>query len=86
MCAMLILFHAADGWEGDCKLWRLNLYGVNMARLLFDATELERFLCSTTQSYPKLSTKALSILAPIATTFMWIFPSTSFEKQVSEPR
>ena len=34
-----------------CALWRLIAYGANMARLLFDATELESFWCSTRQSY-----------------------------------
>jgi len=39
-----------------------------MAGLLFDATELKSFYCSTMQNYLKLSTKALSILVHFAAT------------------
>jgi len=39
-----------------------------MATLLFDATELKSFWCSTMQSYQKLSTKVLSSLVLFATT------------------
>jgi len=42
-----------------------------MAGLLFDATELKSFYCSTMQNYLKLSTKALSILVHFATTHFW---------------
>jgi len=69
-------------------LRRLNAYGVNMARLLLDATELERFWCSTKKRYRKLCTKSLSSPVPFVNSIfvlIWIFLSTSFEKQVSEP-
>jgi len=59
-----------------------------MARLVFDAIELESFWCSTTQSFQKLRANVPAILMPFATTYLmriWIFLSTSFEKQVSEP-
>ena len=42
---------------------------VIIARLLFDAAELERFRCSNRQSYKKLCMKTLSILVPLATTY-----------------
>jgi len=67
-------------------LRRLNAYGVNMARLLLDATELERFWCSTKKRYRKLCTKSLSSPVPFVNSIfvlIWIFLSTSFEKQVS---
>jgi len=57
MRALLFLLHAAvttQKMAGDAvvsALWRLIVYGANMARLLFDATELESFWCSTRQSY-----------------------------------
>jgi len=41
-----------------------------VARLLFDATELESFSCSTMQSYQKLSTKTLTILVLFAITYL----------------
>jgi len=37
-----------------------------MARLLYDAIELESFWCSTMLSYHKLSIKTLYILMPFA--------------------
>jgi len=45
-----------------------------MARLLFDSTETElySFWCSIMQSYQKLSTKALSILVPLATAYFCV--------------
>jgi len=57
MRALLFLIHAAvtaQKMAGDAvvsALWRLIVYGTNMARLLFDVTELEIFRCSTRQSY-----------------------------------
>jgi len=74
MRALLSLLHVVVTtlkMAGDAivsALWRLNVHGAIVARLLFDATELESFWCSTTQSYQKLSTKGLSILVPFAIT------------------
>jgi len=42
-------------------LSRLNVYDAIMA-ILFDATELESFWCSTIQTFQKLSTKVLCTL------------------------
>ena len=76
MRALLFLLHAAVTtlkMAGDTitnALWGLNIYGVIMARLLFDATDLESFWCSTKQSYRKLSTQALSILVPFAKIYL----------------
>ena len=73
MRALLFLLHAVVTMlkmAGDAivsTLWRLNVYGEIIARLLFDATEL---WCSTTQSYQELCTKALSILVPIAIAYL----------------
>ena len=44
---------------------------------MFDAAKLERFWCSTLKSYPKLSTKALTILVPFAT-IKYLCESTLF--------
>ena len=50
---MLSLLHVAVTMQkmaGDANvsaLWRLNVYGAIVARLLLDATEIESFLCST---------------------------------------
>jgi len=55
MRALLFLLHVlTQKMAGDVvvsALWRLIIYGANMARLLFDATELESFWCSIRQSY-----------------------------------
>jgi len=51
MRALLFLLHAVVTTvktAGDAivsALWRLNVYGAIMARLLFDAAELENFWC-----------------------------------------
>ena len=50
---------AGDGHVIVSALWRLNVYGAIMARLLFDPTELEKFWYSTMQSYQKLSRPTL---------------------------
>jgi len=52
-----------------------------MARLLFDATDLESFWCSTMQSYRKLGTQSSvysSALCKNIFVRMWIFLFTSF--------
>jgi len=57
-----------------------------MAKLLFDATELERCWRSTMHCYQKLSIKALSLLESYKTTLfvqIWIFLSTLFDKQAT---
>jgi len=72
MRALLFLLHVAvttlkmAGIVISRILWYFHIYGAIIARLLFDATELESFWCSTVQSYQKLSTKALSIWMPFA--------------------
>jgi len=64
MRAFLFLLHATTvKMAGDAivsALCHLNFYGAIMARLLFDARELESFWCSTRQNYQKLSTKVLT--------------------------
>jgi len=62
MRALLFLLHAITTLKmaGDAivsALWRWNFECLwcNMARLLFDATELKSFWCSTMQTYQKLS-------------------------------
>jgi len=51
-------------------LWRSNVCGAIMARLLFDCVEHERFWWSIMWSYQKLCTKALFILVPFAATHL----------------
>ena len=74
--ALLFLLHTTVTtmkMAGDAifyALLHLNVYGAIMARLLFDATELKHFWCSTMQSYKKLIPKTLSILLPFATTHL----------------
>jgi len=53
------------------QLWRLNVYGAIMSTLLLDSTILESFLCSTMQSYQKLSTKVVSTLVLFVTTYLF---------------
>jgi len=57
MRALLFLLRAVATTQkmaGDAVvsvLWRLIVYGANMTRLLFDATDLESFWCTTKQSF-----------------------------------
>ena len=89
MHELLFLLHAAVTtlkMAGDAianALWCLNIYAVIMARLLFDATDLESFWCSTMQSYRKLGTQSsiyCSALCKNIFVRVWIFLFTSFEK------
>jgi len=75
-------------WLSVCRRWPvmrlqaycgvLNAYGVNAARFLFDAIELECFWCSTKRSHQKLCTKALSIRVPCINTQQHIFANMDF--------
>jgi len=56
-----------------------------MASFLFDVTELESFRCSTKHSHQKLCTKPPVYSSALCNNIfvrIWIFLSTSFEKQV----
>ena len=69
------------------RLRRLYDYGAIMATLLFDATKLESFWCSTMQSYQKLSTKLWSSLVLFVTSYLFEsgFPRSSLKKQHLNP-
>jgi len=51
-------------------LWRLNVDGAIIARLLFDATEHKFSGVLTIQSYQKLSTRAPAALVPFVLTYL----------------
>ena len=91
--ALLFLFHPPGttlNVAGDVivsVLWRLNVCGAIMARLLLDSSEHDSFQWSTMQRYQKLCTKAVCIQAPFCNNIfvrICIFLSTLFEKKVWE--
>jgi len=69
-------------------LLRLIVYGAIMARLLFDATEVERkFLVFKHAKLPEVECKSPVYSNALYNNIfgsIWIFLSTSFEKQASE--
>jgi len=65
MRAFLFLLHSVvtttTKMTGDAilsALWRLNVYDVNMTRLLFDATELGKFLLFNHAKLPEIEYKS----------------------------
>ena len=84
MRALLFLLHAAVTklkMAGDVilsSLWRLNVCGTITTRLLLDATELESLLFNHAKLTEIEYKRPVSILVPVATTWIWIFLSTSF--------
>jgi len=94
MGTLLFLLHAAvttlkmSGGAIASELWSLKVYDVIMARLVFVAVEIKRFWCPTMQSYQKLSRpRKLCLFCALCKNIfvpVWMFLSTSLEKEVSE--